>query len=384
MKKFGLMGLTFMDPNKGCDALTFTFLTMLQEMYGKDEFEVVCFAGSNNLGKIPTFFPCLKIRIHVLNIYSFASWISAFREIKTLDAMFDGSYGDGFTGIYGTRRNGIQVLRKQIVYWAGKPLFLLPQTYGKYRFPFINWSKKMIRDAVLAYARDDTSHMVSDCGVKSTSDMAFMLPYDKSLYQFDKGKKKFGINVSSLLWDNETGKRFNLTVNYREFYKQVISYLLENTEFQVHLIPHVIDKNHYDAPENDCRTCDELAKLFSGKVIVAPAFDTPIEAKSYISNMDIFMGSRMHSTIGAISSGVTTIPFSYCHKFEALYSKIGYQYLLSATKLSTDEALMQIKEWISNPESLKEMGNEAVAKAKDNVNGFIMDLNQKLVELKLL
>jgi polysaccharide pyruvyl transferase WcaK-like protein len=241
----------------------------------------------------------------------------------------------------------------------------------------------MIRHAALAYARDDTALLVPTCGVKSTSDMAFMLPYDKTLYQFDEGEK-FGINVSSLLWDHETGKRFNLTVDYREFYKQLISYLLENTEYQVHLIPHVIDKNHYDAPENDCRICDELANMFSGKVFVAPAFDTPIEAKSYIANMDIFMGSRMHSTIGAISSGVMTIPFSYCHKFESLYSKIGYQYLISATRLTTDEALRQMMVWINNPDPIMRNGMEAVAKAKGNINEFVKDFKQTLQILNLL
>ena len=38
--KFGLMGLSFKDSNKGCEALTFTFLKMLQEIYDKDDFEV--------------------------------------------------------------------------------------------------------------------------------------------------------------------------------------------------------------------------------------------------------------------------------------------------------------------------------------------------------
>ena len=52
-------------------------------------------------------------------------------------------------------------------------------------------------------------------------------------------------------------------------------------------------------------------------------FKTAIQAKSYISNMDVFLGSRMHSTIGAISSGVATIPLSYAYKFEALYKEDG-------------------------------------------------------------
>ena len=384
MVKFGLMGLSFKDPNRGCEALTFTFLRMLQEICEGVEYEITCFRDTNDLGKIPEFFPNLKISVHILNIYSLSSWISAYNRIKTLDAVFDGSYGDGFTGIYGTRRNGIQVLRKQIVYWAGKPLFLLPQTYGKYKFPFKSWSRRIIQNAELAYARDDTAKMVDGCSLKTTSDMAFMLPFDRSLFKLGDETNKFGINVSSLLWDEDTAARFDLTVNYHQFYEQLIEFLLNETDYEVHLIPHVIDEKRYDAPENDCRTCDELAALFQGKVTVAPAFGSALEAKSYICNMDIFMGSRMHSTIGAISSGVVTIPFSYCHKFESLYSKIGYQYVLSATRLTTDEALSTIKQWILNPLPLKKNGDEAVAKAKNELQLFKEDLKSVIYRIGIL
>ncbi len=382
--RFGLMCLSFNDSNKGCEALTFTFLKMLQEMYDRDDFEVVCITASEDLGKVPSFFPEMKMSTIILNIHSVYSWVNAFKEIKKLDAVFDGSYGDGFTGIYGTARNGIQCLRKQIVYWAGKPLFLLPQTYGKYKHPFQRWSKRIIRNAALAYARDDTAQMVPNCGVKTTSDMAFMLPFDKSLYKFDEKKKRFGINVSSLLWDKETGKRFNLTIDYRDFYKSLIRYLLKQTDYEVYLIPHVIDKENYMKPENDCRSIDELARMFEGEVKVAPAFESAIEVKSYIANMDLFLGSRMHSTIGAVSSGVITIPFSYAHKFESLYHKIGYKYIISATKLTTEEALAQIKEWIENPDPLAKAGKAAVAKAKCNVMEFENDLRLTLRHQNLL
>ncbi len=382
--RFGLMCLSFKDSNKGCEALTFTFLKMLQEMYDKNDFEVVCITASKDLGIIPSFFPEMRMSTIILNIHSIRSWVNAFKEIKKLDAVFDGSYGDGFTGIYGTARNGIQCLRKQIVYWAGKPLFLLPQTYGKYKHPFQMWSKRIIRNATLAYARDDTAQLVPDCGVKTTSDMAFMLPYDKTQFKFEGGKKRFGINVSSLLWDDETGKRFNLTVDYRDFYKKLINYLLVHTDFEIHLIPHVIDSDNYSKPENDCRSIDELARMFESKLYIAPAFASVLEAKSYIANMDMFLGSRMHSTIGAISSGVTTIPFSYAHKFESLYQKIGYEYIVSATKLSTDEAIFQIIEWIENPEPLAKSGKAAVAKAKANVMAFENDLKQSLHNQNLL
>ncbi len=100
--------------------------------------------------------------------------------------------------------------------------------------------------------------------------------------------------------------------------------------------------------------------------------------------MDVFLGSRMHATIGAISSGVTTIPFSYCHKFEALYGNIDYPYLISATKINTEEALNLAKEWIDHPEPLNIAGQKSVVIAKEKLRMFENDLVNNLKRLNLI
>lgn len=383
MKKIGFLGLTFTDPNKGCEALTYTFLNMLRDFYKGQRLEIVCFMRTDEFGTIPEMYPEFDFKCHILNIYNPLSWLSVYREIKECECVFDGSYGDGFTGIYGTRRNFVQCLRKQMVLSAKKPLFLLPQTYGSYKFPFRKWSVNLIKKATLAYARDEQTAKEVGSFVKVTSDMAFGLPYSSDLYSFDDGKK-FGINVSSLLWDDNTRGRFGLTVDYKRFYRELITYLLEQNEYQIHIIPHVIDAKNPSAGENDYRICQEIAKEFSGKVILAPSFNTAIEAKSYISNMDLFLGSRMHSTIGAISSGVATLPFSYAYKFEALYSHIGYPYVLHATKIDTEDALRLTKEWMKNPQELKNKGKAAVALALKELDAFKADIKRCLEKEKLL
>ncbi|MBP3414493.1 MAG: polysaccharide pyruvyl transferase family protein [Clostridia bacterium] len=383
VKKIGFLGLTFTDPNKGCEALTYTFLDMLREFYPGQRLEIICFMRGDDLGIIPEVYPEFDFRCHVLNIYNPFSWLSVYKEIKTCACVFDASYGDGFTGIYGTRRNFVQCLRKQMVLSAKKPLYLLPQTYGNYKFPFKKWSVNLIKKATLAYARDEQTAKSVGPFVKTTSDMAFGLPFDKSLYKFDEGKK-IGINVSSLLWDTKTVGRFGLTVDYRRFYRELISYLIEKNEYQIHLIPHVIDQKNPMADENDYRICEELEKEFHGRVVLAPAFNSAIEAKSYISNMDIFLGSRMHSTIGAISSGVATIPFSYAYKFESLYSNINYPYVINATKESTEDALEKAKTWIGTPDRLLESSGKSVALAKEKLEDFRKDLHESLIATGLI
>ena len=303
--------------------------------------------------------------------------------MKKCDCIFDASAGDGFTGIYGSARNFVQALRKQLPVWAHKPYYLLPQTYGSYKFPLKRWSIGLIKKAKLAYARDEKTAKEVGSFVKVTSDMAFGLPYDKTMYHLNN-KKKFGINVSSLLWDDSTRSRFNLLVDYKQFYIELINFLNKETDYEVHLIPHVVNIENYEAPENDYRACSILKQEFKDSVVLAPPFKTPVEAKSYIANMDIFLGSRMHATIGAISSGVVTIPFSYAYKFETLYSNLDYPYIISAKKLTTEEALNKTKEWIANPQSLEEKGANAVDKAKKDLSNFEEDLKRSLKKEGLL
>lgn len=376
-RTIGLFGLSIMDANKGSEALTYTFLSMLQRFYPKDKLHIISFMSNNQIGEIKNYYPDMTFTCHYLNKINPYSWYKVYKEVKKCDCIFDASAGDGFTGIYGTARNFVQALRKQLPVWAHKPYYLLPQTYGSYKFPLKEWSIGLIKKANLAYARDEKTAKEVGPFVKVTSDMAFGLPYDKHIFQLSD-RKKIGINVSSLLWDDNTRARFNLLVDYKKFYSELIDFIIKETDYEVHLIPHVVNIENYNAPENDYRICSTLKHKYKDSVVLAPAFKTPVEAKSYISNMDIFLGSRMHATIGAISSGVITIPFSYAYKFETLYSNLNYPYIISAKKITTEEALNKTKEWISNPIPLKEAASMAVEKALNDLSNFEEDLKQSL------
>lgn len=385
-RRFGFFGLSFKDPNKGCEALTYALLDMLQRIYPNDKLHLIGFVPLGELGEAQKTFPNLDLKEYHLNIRSPKSWYNVYQEVKKCDCIFDASYGDGFTGIYGTARNFVQALRKQLPVWANKPYYLLPQTYGSYKFPFVKWSIGLIRKANLAYARDEKTAEEVGPFVKVTSDMAFRLPYHKEMYNFEGSGRRFGISVSSLLWDDDTRERFGLTVDYHKFYLDLIEYLINETNFEVHLIAHVVDAENFNAHENDYRICSLIKEKYEDneRIVLAPIFKTAIEAKSYISNMEMFLGSRMHATIGAISSGAITIPFSYAYKFETLYSKLNYPFVVSAKKETTKEALTKTKEWIRNPQPLRDAGIKAVEKALKELSIFEEDLKMSLKKEGLL
>lgn len=380
--RIGMMGFDFESPNKGCEALTYSFVNMLIECYGNN-LQIVNFSYGG-FGMFPEKYPQIDFLIRRPKIKNPIDWIKIKKEMAGLDIIFDVTFGDGFSDIYGKMWNLTTDMLKQLAINSKKPLILLPQTYGPYRnFLLKKWAERLVKKSYAAYSRDTASakEMNLKCKdkIKVITDMAFGLPYEKTMYSIDKTRVNVGINVSALLWDSAYAKdnRFGLNVDYYTYITSLIEKMLETDKYVVHLIPHVIAKNHYNSAENDLRPCKEVKNRFSDndKVICAPAFKTPIEAKSYIANMNIFIGARMHATIGAVSAGVATIPFAYSKKFKTMFGNLGYKYVIEARDVDTDTALKQTEDWIINYDELEKVSLKAREKTKDKLNLLKRDIS---------
>ena len=115
------------------------------------------------------------------------------------------------------------------------------------------------------------------------------------------------------------------------------------------------------------------------ETILAPAFNTPIEAKSYISNMKIFIGSRMHATIAAFSSGVVTIPISYSRKFEGLFNSLNYKYVINGREETTESAYFKILQYIEDFEKLRNIQERSLELIKEKNIIFSHSIRNVLV-----
>lgn len=157
-------------------------------------------------------------------------------------------------------------------------------------------------------------------------------------------KVLIGLNASSLLVKNKTEStetKFKLKTNYDQYLRELLQLLTANKKYEIYIIPHV---------ERDAG--DELKKEFPNLHYLEP-FDNPISAKSFISQMDIFIGARMHATIGAFSAGVATIPTAYSRKFKGLYESLGYKYVVDLAELNTHEAVELTVEYVKRYKELK-------------------------------
>lgn len=358
--RIGLMGFECESPNKGCEALVYSFLNIIENSIDTNTV-IVNFSGTP-LGMIPETFPRIKFE----NVYfSLRDLKFRFiRELKKCDIVFDVTMGDSFSDIYSKNYYDKLVIRKRLGEFFCKKYVFLPQTYG----PFSKKesevkAQKVLERAYKIYCRDELSQrfLVEKMGIQNAilcSDMAFVLPFDRFMYSFSN-KTKIGINVSGLLYRGGfySKNQFGLSLDYQKLMELTIATL--EKKYEVHLIPHVIDMKN-NAYDDDFKVCQRLHEQFSG-TILAPAFDTPIQAKSYIANMNIFIGSRMHSTIAAFSSGVATIPISYSRKFEGLFGSLNYPFVINAVKEDTESAFRLIKTYIDEESSLREAQNLAMS-----------------------
>lgn len=270
------------------------------------------------------------------------------RLLDSCDAVLDISGGDSFSDIYGRDRFDNIYRPKEIAISRGKPLILLPQTYGPYRDPDVRaLAKSVVRRADLAWARDSDSYerlrelLGPDfdserhrCGV----DLAFGLEPVPAVDALDERLRGWierrdadvpllGFNVSGLIYNSADGglARFGLRDDYRDTVLVALRRLLEGTDARLVLVPHVMDEpGHYESDRGACvDVAVHLGPTYAARVSVAPAQLDQAQVKWLISQMDWFCGTRMHSTIAALSAGVPAASISYSDKTRGVFASCG-------------------------------------------------------------
>lgn len=121
-------------------------------------------------------------------------------------------------------------------------------------------------------------------------------------------------------------------------YRQLIAYILKETDATVALIPHVVWST------NDDRTV--LRQLYEDfdrheRLILVEDHTAP-ELKFLISHCDFFVGARTHATIAAYSTGVPTLVVGYSVKARGIARDLfGTEegYVLPVQELSSPEQL---------------------------------------------
>ena len=377
--KVALLGLEFNNSNMGCQALSYSFTHLFSDAAQKSGIEVHYYAVS--------FEDISEIRLGSgstvkglrINYKSSSFWKDLRKLFKECDLIVDFTGGDSFSDIYGSKRFILGSVLKIAAIRSKTPFMLGPQTYGPFMHSYNRLlAKWIIKHSRWVFSRDaDSVQLVKSIAKTepgSYTDVAFALPYEKaSLPQ--NGKIKVGMNISGFLWKNGYSfAKMSLSVDYRTYCETVLKQLIGDGRYEIYLIPHVgFPGERYG--ESDFAVSAELHDMFPETILVDD-YKTPMDLKNYISAMDVFTGARMHATIGAFSSGVATIPFSYSKKFEGLFGSLGYDRLIPARICSTEDAIADTIKMIGEYRTLTEEVNSSLKKTEILVTQFCDKLNE--------
>lgn len=372
------MGVQCDTANLGLAALAYAAVGLVDQYVG-EEPEIVLFS-INSQGELARMAESLGLapeRITAVPFYrkNPAALIRSFRAMRDCDLILDFTGGDSFSDIYGTKRIAKKLGDKQMALASGAPFVLAPQTFGPFeRRLTLPWAKHVINRADLVCTRDHLSRAflagMTKREVLVASDVAVTLPWSADLFDLPAtNRRRVGFNVSGLLWNGGyTGRnQFGLAADYKDFCRTLVR-RLETDGAEVHLVPHVVSRGDAD-DEDDVAACRALAEGHPG-CIVAPRFRSPVEAKSYISGMDVLVGSRMHATIASLTCGVPTIPVAYSRKFAGFFQNIGYDVLVDLAVLDAGPAVDATMGYVAQQDEMAAAAAAGTARAQELLRSF--------------
>lgn len=399
-----LMGAALDTSNLGCSALSLSVIFGIQKRLPDAEIAVGDFGrgfrtrllSNNGAEKEITLFGSVNTRriYRTDSIYGMA-FCSALGGLghpviklyRDANVVLDISGGDSFSDIYGMPFYRANTLRKKLALREGKPLILLPQTYGPYKSDYaLRVAREIVKKCAMAWARDETSYNVLrdllgasyDPGRHRVGvDVAFVLPTTRPAEKDIATKRSWfegdsaplvGFNVSGLLLNRrkEAAGQYGLKADYQDIILTFLRRLLKETTARVLLVPHVVAlPGIYESDILACETiAAELEEATSDRVAVAPIMQDPREVKWIIAQCDWFCGTRMHSAIAALSSGVPTAAISYSPKTFGVFETCGQgDHVADPQQLGTEEVVEHLwRSWLD-----RELARKGLAAALPRV-----------------
>lgn len=205
-----------------------------------------------------------------------------------------------------------------------------------------------------------TFNTLKEVGVEKVMlcpDPAFVLdPEPTELPAFFENKDIIGINVSNFVHGN-----VGFDTIFGKNLLKLIEYLIQNTNFNIVLIPHVFWDKH-----DDRIICNAIYEKFKESGRVFP-FNTEkmnyCQIRHAISKCRFFIGARTHSMISAYSTCVPALALGYSVKSVGIARDIGLpeQLVVNYNDVKRDDELVRAVEYLlQNEETIRVLLKEVM------------------------
>ena len=191
---------------------------------------------------------------------------------------------------------------------------------------------------------------------------------------FKQGKKVIGINVSPLISKFTDNKN-----NILESLKELINYILKETDLNIALIPHVYIEGNNDIDSlkmiKDIYKQEQRIELLDEKI-----YDCE-ELKFIISNCSFCIAARTHASIAAYSSLVPTLVIGYSVKSKGIALDLFGDYenfVIPVDKMTPELLINKFKYIQENEKQIIKILQEKIPSIQEESNNLINSLLEKL------
>ena len=244
--------------------------------------------------------------------------------------------------------------------WSARQAVELDREIRKHCAHSVLWGCSIDREAITPEVREDLSRFdlitareqisyetlkeINPNTVK-VADPAFLL--EKEELPLPDGfaeNNTVGVNISPLIMDYSREKSLILD-NYRE----LIRYILSETDMNICLIPHVVWEYN-----DDRRPIRALYEEFSSSGRISMIDDGSCrQLKGFIARCRFFVGARTHATIAAYSSLVPTLVVGYSVKSRGIARDLfgtDEGYVVPVQGLRSETELVRRFSWLAETE----------------------------------
>ena len=391
--KVCLLGASFGTNNMGVNALTAGTLKAFYERYPDGEMFLLDYGKKEitykfQIGKrvVPVQLVnmrfskrvCLKNNIAFLIMVAMLAWILPsrkmrnkvisenyyLRKISEADVIASIAGGDSFSDIYGIGRFIYVSLPQLLALILGKKLVLLPQTIGPFKSVIAKTIARIIlQRATVIFSRDragigETRDLLGsrntdgkvrfcyDVGVVVDPVMPDGMDLDGLPARGNGDAPVVGVNISGLLFMGgyDQNNMFGLKSDYRQLAYDVIEHLIHKRGATVLLVPHVFGTKEH--AESDAAVCEliyaELKQKYQHTLYLARGTYDQGEIKYIIGLCDLFVGSRMHACIAALSQNIPAVAIAYSKKFIGVLQTINAEFCVADPRELEREDILAI------------------------------------------
>lgn len=211
-----------------------------------------------------------------------------------------------------------------------RPFLRWTQTYG----PFTGLVQRFVAKQDLSrqtyvFCRGDISRgevarlLGREEGVYAFPDVAILLPYERKkgddlLMKVLGRKSRRIVTLSpSVVIDNYDRKRFDGKIGYRDLIARIVDALRE-AEYDPVFVPHAFFGKEYPERCDWCLADSMNQQDLSQPIPIVSTGMDPRDIKSILAASCFHIGSRYHSLVGALSSGVPSVALGWHHKYTDL------------------------------------------------------------------